>query len=137
VSWVVPGAWMSRTYWDGDTVDVGAIWQVKVAEPFGQSPAIHTKPLAFRVRLPGINAASLPTTAGKSAAAFVFDWCTRAPFDVTSDGSHYKFGGPRYSAYAQFMGDLVRGGEKLTDALLDHLLAVYWDGTGPRPAEGH
>jgi hypothetical protein len=134
--WTIRAAWFPDLYADGDTIDVAATWVVKVEEPFGQQPSSYGRSLAFRVRLPGINAAKLPTDAGRAAAAYVHDWCARARFDVIcADGEHYKYGGPRYTPYAQFMADLTRGTHKLTDDLLEHLLAVYWDGTGPRPAD--
>lgn len=140
-SWVVENATLpAGGYNDGDTVDATAMWAGTMIGPFGL-PFTISLPLFFRVRLPGINAAKLPTAAGGVVKIFVRDWCNKGPFDVVSHTDHYKYGGPEYIAkqyvpWAQFMADLRRGDEYLSQVLLDHLLVTYWDGKGTRPMDG-
>jgi len=117
---------------DGDTIDVLGMHASTLVLPFGLEARI-TVPVPFRIRLAGVNAAKLPTPAGRLAADFVKRWTAGATFVTVTTREHYKYGGPEYSPYAQFMADVTIGDLDLVEALLDHLLASYWDGTGARP----
>ena len=79
-----------------------------------------------RLRLNRINCPPKGTTEGKAASAFVLNACQGVPLNITTVGP-YKYGD-------EWMAEVVTpGGRSLSDALVANGLAVYWDGTGPRP----
>jgi hypothetical protein len=48
----------------------------------------------------------------------------------------YKYGGPSETV-GQYMAEVeLPDGRNLSDLLVADGLAVYWDGQGPRPADG-
>lgn len=79
-----------------------------------------------RLRLNRINTPPASTDQGKAATAFVIAWLAGQVLNIDTVGP-YKY---RDEWMAEVTGTT---GGNLSDALVTQGLAVYWDGTGPRP----
>jgi endonuclease YncB( thermonuclease family) len=97
--------------------------------------AVVTRDLGFNgkatfsqhLRLNRINAAPISTDHGKAARDAVVAW-TSGYVHITTVGP-YKYGD-------EWMAEIVLAdGRNLSDALVAGGLAVYWDGSGPRPGD--
>lgn len=121
-AWEWPGTLITAVI-DGDSID-----------------AVITRDLGFggkavwpvRVRLARINARPAKTVNGRLATARVRELTTGHTVDMVTV-RRYKYGGPEDT-----LGEIVAevtlpDGQDLSDLLVAEGLAVYWDGTGPRP----
>jgi endonuclease YncB( thermonuclease family) len=82
-----------------------------------------------RLRLNRINAPKLSTPHGKDAAARVAELVATALLMIETV-EPYKYGD-------EWMAEITfPDGRNLSDQLVREGYAVYWDGTGPRPADG-
>jgi endonuclease YncB( thermonuclease family) len=80
-----------------------------------------------KLRLNRINAPKVSTFAGKKARARVLE-LVAGRVDIETVGP-YKYGD-------EWMAEIhLQDGRNLSDVLVGEGLAVYWDGTGPRPAD--
>lgn len=123
--WRWPGSRISRVI-DGDTVDT----QLTRDIGFGGRVTFPA-----RLRLARINAAKAKSPAGLSATAMVITLTGGAPLDIITL-KPYKYGGP-VDYTGEYMAEVVLpDGRNLSDVLVAEGLAVYWDGSGPRPADG-
>lgn len=80
------------------------------------------------VRLTGLNAPELKTSAGKTARAWVIDWFVQHPdlmIETLKDPEKY----------GRWLGTIspANGGKALNTELIARSLAVEWDGKGVRP----
>ena len=124
-AWAWPSTVITHVV-DGDTVDAMVIRDLG----FG-GRAI----LPVRLRLNRINAPKVTTIAGRAARDRVGLLTDGVPVDVTTVKA-YKYGGPD-DQLGEYMAEVVLpGGSNLSDLLVTSRLAVYWDGQGPRPADG-
>lgn len=125
-AWSWPGSRIVRVV-DGDTLDVAVTRDVG----FG---GVLT--YAVRLRLARVNAPAVKSLAGKTSAAFltgllpvggVFDLVTTKP---------YKYSGPATGA-GEYMAEItLPDGRNVSDLMVAAGQAVWWDGEGPRPADG-
>jgi endonuclease YncB( thermonuclease family) len=123
--WRWPGSYVARVI-DGDTLDA------KLTRDIGFGGTV-TFPV--RLRLARINAAKAKSPAGLSATAMTIALTGGAPLEIITL-KPYKYGGPADYA-GEYMAEVVLpDGRNLSDALVAAGLAVYWDGRGPRPADG-
>jgi endonuclease YncB( thermonuclease family) len=91
-----------------------------------KAPVLLTAKFHQRIRLARINAKPAKTTAGTSAKQRVVQLLTGVAFHLQTIGP-YKFGD-------EWMGEvMLDDGSNLSDLLVSEGLAVYWDGSGPRP----
>jgi endonuclease YncB( thermonuclease family) len=120
--WEWPGSVIARVI-DGDTVD-----------------AMLTRDLGFqatatfpvRLRLNRINAEPGKTDKGALARGRVLALTAGARLAITT-GKGYKYGAPDGKT-GEWMAEVtLLDGRNLSDLLVAEGLAVYWDGTGPRP----
>jgi endonuclease YncB( thermonuclease family) len=128
--WTWPDAEVVRVV-DGDTLDMRVTKVSDIGFGFTQSATV-----VVRLRLNRINAPALSTVAGKASAAYVASLLpvgTRVPLQTVKP---YKYGGPGDSP-GEWMAEVTSpAGGNVSDLMVSNLLAVYWDGSGPRPAEG-
>jgi hypothetical protein len=124
---------------DGDTVE--SVISLVVDKGFGGQSIDNWR---VRLRLARINAAKSTSERGKAASALVKSKTQGQVTLVTY--KPYKFGGPDQfkgpddGGPAYFSGEymvevILPDGTNLSDLLVTQGLAVYWDGTGPRPAD--
>jgi endonuclease YncB( thermonuclease family) len=136
--WDWPDTTIARVI-DGDSLvvnvhrDASAWFQIEDTDLGfnGSIEALHA-PIALRVkfhqriRLARINAKPAKTTTGTSAKQRVVQLLTGVAFHLQTTGP-YKFGD-------EWMGEVILDDESnLSDLLVSEGLAVYWDGSGPRP----
>jgi endonuclease YncB( thermonuclease family) len=123
-SWIWTAARIVRVI-DGDTVD-----------------AMLTRDLGFggvavlpvRLRLNRINAPKVTTVKGIASRDRVAALVTNVPLTVTTIQS-YKYGGPD-DQVGEYMAEVVLpDGTNLSDLMIAEKLAVFWTGTGTRPAD--
>lgn len=123
--WRWPASRITRVI-DGDTVDTLLTRDVG----FG-----GTVSFPARLRLARINAAKASSPAGLSATVRVIACTSAVLVDVTTL-KPYKYSGPA-DYTGEYMAEIVLpDGRNLSDLLVAEGLAVYWDGQGPRPADG-
>lgn len=123
--WRWPNSRITRVV-DGDTVDT------QLTRDIGFGGRV-TFPV--RLRLARINAAKAKSPAGLSATALVIALTGSAPLDITTV-KPYKYGGPA-DYTGEYMAEIVLPDNRnLSDVLVAEGLAVYWDGQGPRQADG-
>ena len=114
-TWVWPSSTISRVI-DGDS------FEARLTKDIGFNGVVAFQQ---KLRLNRINTTPAKTVSGKAATAYVQD-IAGSPVDITTL-KPYKFGD-------EWMAEVVlSGGVNLSDALVGAGLAVYWDGTGPRP----
>lgn len=125
-AWSWPDAELVRVI-DGDTLDM------KVTRDLGFGGSAS---FVVRLRLNRINAPALSTVAGKASAAYLTQLLpvgSRVPLETVKP---YKYGGPSDSP-GEWMAEVTSpAGGNVSDLMVSNLLAVYWDGSGPRPADG-
>jgi len=116
IAWLWPGSTITRVI-DGDSI------VARVTRDIG----FHgVATFEQHMRLNRINAAPLTTDPGARAATFVTSKVTGAIVDITTE-KPYKYGD-------SWMAEVtLPDGSNLSDALVAAGLALYWDGTGPRP----
>lgn len=125
-TWNWPGSQVVRVV-DGDTFDA----LVHRDLGFGGIAA-----LPVRLRLNRINAPKGSTPTGKAATARVVTELAAAPTVLLETVAAYKYGGPD-DMDGEWMAEVtLASGANLSDLLVAAGLAVYWDGQGPRPADG-
>jgi endonuclease YncB( thermonuclease family) len=107
---------------DGDTFDA------MVARDLGfNGKAIFP----VRLRLHRVNTPPKNSVTGRIATARVAELTAAPVFVLTL--KPYKYGGPAHTV-GEWMAEVVLpSGDNLSDLLVREELAVYWDGTGPRP----
>lgn len=111
---------------DGDTLDA----RVRRDMGFG-----GIAEFIVRLRLNRINAPAKTSRAGKVAAAAVTNQ-TAGALVLIETRKPYKYGGPD-SSPGEWMAEVtLQDGTNLSDWLVGQGLAVAWDGTGTRPADG-
>lgn len=130
-----PGADRPRWLWPNSTivkvVDADTI-DARVTRDMGFGGRIE---FIVRLRLNRINAPAANTSAGKQATAFVIDFTYGQPVLIETL-KPYKYGGPDTSP-GEWMAEVtLPDGTNLSDLLATRGHAVYWNGTGPRPADG-
>lgn len=116
---------------DGDTFDAHVTRVLDVG--FGGTTSTSFR---VRLRLSRVNAPAKSSAAGKASAAWLQRLLLEVPtIDlVTLDA--YKFGGPQYSP-GEWMAEVTMpDGRNVSDMAVTLGFAVYWDGAGPRPADG-
>lgn len=123
-AWDWPGAVVTAVI-DGDTLDA------RLSRDVGFSQVLVTP---VRLRLNRINAPALHSPSGLTAHHRLVQ--------LTAEDVHvrtiepYKYGGPK-NACGEWMAEVTTAdGRNVSDVLVAEGLAVYWDGTGPRPADG-
>lgn len=122
--WRWPGSRITRVL-DGDTVDTLLTRDVG----FGGRVTFPV-----RLRLARINAAKASSPRGLAGTARVIAATGSAPLDIITL-KPYKFSGPA-DYTGEYMAEIILpDGRNLSDLLVAEGLAVYWDGTGPRPAD--
>ena len=117
ISWPWPGSTITRVI-DGDSI------VARVSRDIG----FHgVATFEQKLRLNRINAAPASTDPGTRATAFVVAHTTPGVVvDITTE-KPYKYGD-------EWMAEVtLPDGSNLSDALVAAGLALYWDGTGPRP----
>ena len=118
-TWSWPGSRVVRVV-DGDTI---------VAEVHRDLGFNGTATYQQKLRLNRINAPAVKSAAGKAAAARVSALTAGVVVSIDTVGA-YKYGD-------EWMAEVtLPDGQNLSDVLVHEALAVYWDGTGPRPADG-
>lgn len=124
-AWAWPGTTIPRVV-DGDTIDAVVTRDMG----FGGSAFFRV-----RLRLNRINAPKASSLAGHDATARVVDLTTEQVLHVVTTAA-YKYGGPD-DASGEWMAEVtLPDGRNLSDLLVAEGHAVYWDGEGPRPADG-
>lgn len=126
--WDWPAARVTRVI-DGDTLDA----EVTRDLGFGGRASF-----TVRLRLNRINAPALTSAAGRAAR----DWLVQKLnpdtgwlWDITTL-KPYKYGGPQASP-GEWMAEVTHlGTGNVADVMVAAGHAVYWDGAGPRPADG-
>ena len=114
VSW--PGATITRVV-DGDSVIA------RLTRDVGFHGVLTFEQ---RLRLNRINTPPASTDQGKAATAFTNAWVGGQVLSIDTV-KPYKYGD-------EWMAEITgTTGQNLSDALVTQGLAVYWDGTGPRP----
>lgn len=122
--WLWPASVITNVV-DADTIDA------RVTRDIGFG---GTTSFVVRLRLNRINAPAKSTLAGKAARAAVETLSGQTVLIQTL--KPYKYGGPDRSP-GEWMAEVTTpDGVNLSDLLVDLDLAVYWDGNGPRPADG-
>lgn len=111
---------------DGDTVDA------LVTRDIGFE-GVLTFPV--RLRLNRINAPKLSSRAGKKCRERVLTLVTGRELHVLTVKG-YKYGAPADKTGEYMAEVMLPEGGTLSDLLVHEGLAVYWDGSGPRPADG-
>lgn len=123
-TWTWPNSLITNVI-DGDTIDA----RVRRDMGFG-----GTAEFIVRLRLNRINTPAKNTTAGKAAKAAVETLRGQTVHIQTL--KPYKFSGPDTSP-GEWMAEVTTsGGVNLSDLLMELGHAVYWNGQGPRPADG-
>jgi endonuclease YncB( thermonuclease family) len=130
--WVWPNSRITQLI-DGDTVNG------LVSRDLGFG---GTTSFTVRLRLNRINAPKISTKAGlASMAALANLVITGAPLLTITTSKPYKYGGPdpdKLPSPGEWMAEVVLpDGTNVSDIMVSMKRAVYWDGQGPRPADGH
>jgi endonuclease YncB( thermonuclease family) len=125
-AWSWPAAEVVRVI-DGDTLDM------KVTRDLGFGGSAS---FVVRLRLNRINAPALSTVAGKASAAYLEQLLPAGVAVPLTTVKPYKYGGPGDSP-GEWMAEVTSpAGGNVSDLMVSTLMAVYWDGQGPRPADG-
>lgn len=123
--WHWPATRVARIV-DGDTIDA------TVTRDIGFEGVVS---FPVRLRLNRINAPRSSSAAGRATKARVAALIGSATVHVITVKG-YKYGAPADKA-GEYMAEVILpAGENVSDVLVREGLAVYWDGTGPRPADG-
>lgn len=125
-AWEWPGTVITRIV-DADTVDA------TVTRDLGFG---GTASFPVRLRLNRINAPKARSKPGRAAARAAAAYLDGAgPLHVVTV-KPYKYGGPA-GKVGEWMAEVtLPDGANLSDTLVAAGHAVYWDGQGPRPADG-
>jgi len=125
-AWTWPDAEVVRVV-DGDTLDM------RVTRDMGFG---GTASFVVRLRLNRINAPKGSTVSGKAATTYLSSLLpvgARVPLQTVKP---YKYGGPDDSP-GEWMAEVTSpAGANVSDLMVSTFMAVYWDGAGPRPADG-
>lgn len=93
-----------------------------------------TATFPIRLRLNRIDGYRVSTQLGRRGKARVASATAGVRMHITTVKT-YKYGGPD-AMLGEYMAEVVLpDGRNLSDLLVAEGLAVYWDGTGPRPAQ--
>ena len=114
--WLWPDSTVTRVI-DGDSI----VAQLTKDIGFHGSTTFRQK-----LRIARINALPKSSTSGRSATAFLIELVTNVSVFIETTGP-YKY-------RDEWMAEItLPDGRNVADALVEAKLAVYWDGTGPRP----
>jgi endonuclease YncB( thermonuclease family) len=123
--WVWPDSVITRVI-DGDTLDATLTRDIgfdgKVVFP-------------VRLRLNRINALPANRELGLRCKGRVLALTAGARLTIVT-GRGYKYGAPAGKTGEWMAEVILTDGRNLSDLLVAEGLAVYWDGTGPRPDNG-
>jgi len=123
-AWDWPGTAIAHVV-DGDTIDA------TVSRDIGFEGKVT---FPTRLRLARINAPKVSSKAGKVARDRVVELTTGVLTHVTTIKG-YKYGAPE-DRVGEYMAEVVLpDGRNVSDLLVAEGKAVYWDGSGPRPAD--
>lgn len=115
---------------DGDTFDSDLSRVIDIG--FGIKSVIT---LPARLRLARINTPRSSSIRGRKAKELVLTYTLDQVVDITTVKT-YKYGGPD-DKVGEYVAEVVLpNGTNLSDLLVAEGLAAYWDGQGPRPADG-
>lgn len=123
-AWQWPNAVIDRVV-DGDTIDA------HVTRDIGFEGTV-TFPV--RLRLNRINAPKSSSEAGRVTRARLIELLIGHEVHLTTVKG-YKYGAPNEKTGEYMAEILLPDGGTVSDLLVREGLAVYWDGTGPRPAD--
>lgn len=125
MTWEWPDAEVRRII-DGDTL----VMYVTKAIGFGGTASYEV-----RLRLNRINTPSLKTANGHAALSYLEGLLPIGSKVNLKTMNPYKFGGPDTSP-GEWMAEITVPTGNVSDLMVAAGFAVYWNGQGPRPADG-
>jgi endonuclease YncB( thermonuclease family) len=132
--WVWPDAQLLAII-DGDTIEMRVTKDTKVDIGFG-GVTEESATFNVRLRLNRINAPAKYTVAGQASMAYLQGMLMVGSTYKLETMKPYKYGGPDNSP-GEWMAEItLSDGGNVSDLMVGALMAVYWDGQGPRPADG-